>query len=335
MTNIMTAGIKQTVILLLCSTMVTAQTYYGAGAFLNRGMSARSIGLGGACTATVNDPSSIYWNPAGVVSKSGFEIQITDFKDIQFNKSFDDVNYPQFAVTFSPNKPSFTYFHWGIGFGGSAFLVKNIDEYDDESNYIRSFNFGEYATFLSFGIEIQNFRLGISYKYLEQNFGGFYNSSDPNSNKKGVDFGLQFRPINFLSLGVIVRDSMRVGMYDVMPRNITMGIAISIQKFVFAVDYKVDNSTFSRISSGLELNLGKNNVWKIRAGIKDIPIKNYIKNGKELYKLNSKGSIGFGYIWFLKNNTNGITIDLALQQEVYPSFRSPLSRIIATTITIF
>ena len=182
---------------------------------------------------------------------------------------------------------------------------------------------------------MQAFRLGISYKYLEQNFGGFYNSSNPNSNKKGVDFGLQFRPINFLSLGVIVRDSMRVGMYDVMPRNITMGIAISIQKFEFAVDYKVDNSTFSRINSGLEFSLGKNREWKIRVGIKDVPLKNHINNGKELYKLNSKGSIGFGHTWFFKNNTHGLTIDMALQQEVYPSLQSPFSRIIATTITIF
>ena len=320
-------------VMFFCTPMY-GQLYYGAGAFLNQGMSARGLGLGGACIAKVSDPSSVYWNPAGVVNRRGINVQVSDLKNTQFYTTFDDVNYPQFAITYSPPKASFTYFHWGLGLGGSAFFVKGIDEYDEQSNYVRSFSFGEYTLFLSLALETQNFRLGISYKYLEQNVGGFHNSSDLRDNKKGVDLGLQFRPVSFLSFGISIRDRMKIGSYDVIPRTVTTGVAFSSERLELAVDYQISESSFSRINSGMEIRLGKNYEWEIRMGIKDIPLSDRSLPDK-LWKMNSKGSLGFGYTWEFEKVIHGIALDVAIQQEIYPTFLSPFSRIVATTITLF
>ena len=39
-----------------------------AGNFLKIGVGARAVGMGEAFVAVANDPSTIYWNPAGVAS---------------------------------------------------------------------------------------------------------------------------------------------------------------------------------------------------------------------------------------------------------------------------
>lgn len=44
--------------------------------FLNIPIGARSVGMGGAFTAVANDPSSVYWNPAGGVNNSIREVSL-------------------------------------------------------------------------------------------------------------------------------------------------------------------------------------------------------------------------------------------------------------------
>src|SRR5512132_1463695 len=39
-----------------------------SGTFLGIGVGARAVGLGGSFVAVANDPSAIFWNPAGLAS---------------------------------------------------------------------------------------------------------------------------------------------------------------------------------------------------------------------------------------------------------------------------
>ena len=48
-----------------------------AGSFLKIGVGARAVGMGGAFVAVANDPTAIYWNPAGVASIVRREAQVS------------------------------------------------------------------------------------------------------------------------------------------------------------------------------------------------------------------------------------------------------------------
>jgi len=59
-----------------------------AGNFLKIGVGGRAVGMGGAITANVKDPSSLYWNPAGTANAENIEVMvnITDWiLDFQHN----------------------------------------------------------------------------------------------------------------------------------------------------------------------------------------------------------------------------------------------------------
>ena len=71
--------------LLLISFLDAQRLGYGSAGFLKRGMSARAISMGSAYTALVDDPSAVFWNPAGLLNKKEFQVQISDLQDDIFN----------------------------------------------------------------------------------------------------------------------------------------------------------------------------------------------------------------------------------------------------------
>ena len=59
-----------------------------AGAMLEIGIGARAEALGGAFTAVADDPSALYWNPAGITQMNSLTVQFTNtawFVETQFN----------------------------------------------------------------------------------------------------------------------------------------------------------------------------------------------------------------------------------------------------------
>ena len=64
---------------IVITTQVFAQTYVAdvskkgttAATFLSIPQGARAMGMGGAYVSVANDPSAMYWNPAGLTKVSG------------------------------------------------------------------------------------------------------------------------------------------------------------------------------------------------------------------------------------------------------------------------
>ena len=51
-----------------------------AGEYMHIGIGGRSLAMGGAAVATVNDVTSAYWNPAGLTQAKGFQIEFMHTK---------------------------------------------------------------------------------------------------------------------------------------------------------------------------------------------------------------------------------------------------------------
>ena len=73
------------------------QRTIGVGAHLKHGVSARAIGMGSAYTALSEDPSALYWNPAGLAQIKKFELSelIQARKSLIANVSVSNVKKPK------------------------------------------------------------------------------------------------------------------------------------------------------------------------------------------------------------------------------------------------
>jgi len=321
-------------ILIILGLTSHAYSYEGAASFLKRGMSARALGLGGAYTALVNDPSAVYWNPAGIANGLGFSMQISDLKDAQFYSNISDVNYPQMAMTLSPRWKLFTTVTMGIGFGFSGYYVNGIEQYDEQSSYLGDLNYSEMAYYFSYAFGVDNVQMGISYKYLQQDFGIVQRESSIAQNLKGADIGIRYSPFRFLILAITINDKIEVGSKEYTAKAVTSSLAFNFTQLSIATDYSISDISFDRIRSGLEYRIGNEMQYAFRIGVRDIPVRDGNERLSDIIELNAKLALGFGYQYDIGRNGRAIIFDIGVQQEMKPSLVSPFSRIIATTITL-
>ena len=335
----MKVNINKLIIVASIVSVLHGQSYMGSAAFLKRGVSARAIGMGLAYTAQVDDPSASFWNPAGLLNTKGFQIQLSDSQDGLSNfKAFGDVNNPQFGLSYFFRKPLLSNIYWAVGLAASGYFVKGIDEYDYESNFIGSFNYGEYVVFFSTAFKVRIFKLGITWKFIEQNIAvidRFIQNNKESLMKKPHDFGIMFNPTKYLTIGMVIRDSIRVGIYDYYPRSSQLGVkfdlnnieSISLPHIIIATDVIVIENSSNKVNMGCEYkHLFKNNIsLAVRMGLSNLlfSIDENVNYLDKIYSINKKGSVGLGI------EKNKWRFDIAVQQEV---IRNPYSRITVFTI---
>ena len=258
---------KKIILLVTLSTIflqLHGQRAIGVGAHLKHGVSARAIGMGSAYTALSEDPSALYWNPAGIIGTVGSQFQI-DIQDemgpTDFN-SFNENNTVQVAMIHSFRKKLFKRLQVAGGLFISHYSVSDIHEYDDQSNYISDFNFYESFGLTSIAVKYRILDLGFSWKYIKQNFTLAESESHNNREsliRKPHDIGIKIHPFPFLSFGLIIRDSVNVGKYDSYPRSVQSGIAIHTDQlpatFPF-VDLILSLDLISQHLQNKKLNMG-------------------------------------------------------------------------------
>ena len=101
-------------------------------AFLKLGIGARPMGMGSAYVALADDPTALYWNPAGLGSVEGPQVTVMHNEWIQdFRQEFAGVSRP-FGAT-------------AAGLGISGFYSSEFEERDDVGNLIGHFGFNDIA----------------------------------------------------------------------------------------------------------------------------------------------------------------------------------------------
>lgn len=246
-----------------------------AGAFLRVGVGARAIGMGGAFTATANDASAIYWNPAGLGGLQSIEF-VGAYSALSLDRGYNFL-----AGCFPSNSMGTFGISW-INFG-----VGSIEGRDLSGRVTDTFTNSENAFLFSWGKEIKNkFFLGLTAKYLSHSLQNYASTGF------GFDAGLLYRASEVFSIGATFQDlSSQVawdtesGIKEKFPLVSRLGIAVSPADLPFRVglDYvKVQNET-GGINVGCEFQMIQNG--GLRVGFKNgsigaggffkLPVENY------------------------------------------------------------
>jgi hypothetical protein len=178
---------------------ITVEKY--GNEFLNIGVGARGIAMGGSQVASVNDVTSAYWNPAGLLRiKEKYEVGLMHNEYLAGMAKYD---YVGFATPIDSNS------HLGITairFGVDD-IANTLNLYDASGNLsydrITLFSVADYAFLVSYArknVLLEGLNVGANAKIIYRNVGPFANAWG-----FGIDVGAQYIKKNWL-LGVTSRD---------------------------------------------------------------------------------------------------------------------------------
>jgi len=101
-------------------------------AFLKVGIGARAMGMGSAYVALADDPTAVYWNPAGLAGSEDAQVTVMHNEWIQdFRQEFAAVSRPLGKGA--------------AGFGISGFYTSEMEKRDDVGNLTGHFGFNDFA----------------------------------------------------------------------------------------------------------------------------------------------------------------------------------------------
>lgn len=147
------------------------------------GFGAKALGLGQAYTALADDPTAVFWNPAGLEfiksqSATFFHTSLIE------GASYDFLGYAYPTIDIG-----------SFGFGIARYGVSDIEERDIFTNLNGKFSNEEYMVFFSYAKSLPWFDLtpGISVRWLRQGFSNL-SSGDLVESGVGADLGLMYTP---------------------------------------------------------------------------------------------------------------------------------------------
>ncbi len=161
-----------------------------AATFLSIAQGARGMAMGGAFVAVVNDPSAMYWNPAGLTEVEGISFLVdntTWIADIQYN-------YIGATVSAGP-----------VGVLGLNVTMSNIGDMavttvDKQEGTGEVFSVSDIAVGLSYAIKLTDaFSIGFTPKFVHQKIWKM------SATAFAVDLGVKYRtPFEGFTLGMSI-----------------------------------------------------------------------------------------------------------------------------------
>jgi hypothetical protein len=256
-----------------------------AGEFMNLGIGGRSLAMGGAGTAIVNDVTSAYWNPAGLTQAKGFQIEFMHTK--QFISSIQQ-NYLGLSTEYD-EKSTFAVSLFYLTVGG---IKDSRYAWDDDlakldPSKINTFTTGDYIFQASYGRKMNdNLAVGFNIKGIYRDY------HVETALGIGFDAGIQYQLIDNLILGAMLRDitttmiswstgekefitpSMRIGAsyrFDIPSIKMHVQPAADFNVLFEGRDYAAQLNAGSASFDGFYgLEVGYNDKIAVRAGLDDL-----------------------------------------------------------------
>lgn len=291
-----------------------AAAYAGTdpSAFLNAGVGARALGMGGAFVSVSDDPTAMYWNPAGLgkinrisVTAMGQSMASTDWetlKDIAPGYQFIGITFPLNTFTFPGlNNESNTF---GVGMISTSLDDIPYTSVDANGVITRdTFEDSEKAYYISYGFPVMrredNLFVGATLKYITQEF-----TKVPGASASGYDLdaGLIYGLGNFCA-GVVVQRGVQLswanGHKDSGPLVTKFGVS---NLFPLGREYALLGSADlvqrqgqpATVNAGTELRYEREVFGPV--GISGV----YLRAGIDGYAVEDR----FGYRDYMNNNIN-------------------------------
>jgi hypothetical protein len=179
---------------------LSAQVLKYSNEFLSIGVGSRALGMGQAVTASTDDVSSGYWNPAGL-GRMKTPLQAT-FMHSEYFAGIAKYDYGAVAKTIDSSSAfSFSVVRFGVDDIPNTINLINSNGQIDYSKITR-FSAQDYGFFLSYGrkLKIEGLQAGGSFKIVRRTIGDFAGCWGI-----GLDGGLQYQK-NKWQFGFMGRD---------------------------------------------------------------------------------------------------------------------------------
>ncbi|HGY54434.1 MAG TPA: hypothetical protein ENK44_01905 [Caldithrix abyssi] len=192
--SVLCAGLAS--VLILFSFASAGENGGYAGSFLRMGLGAPSLAQGNATIAGTPNAYSFYYNPASVAFLDG-KVASLSYSFLTLDRRF---NYIGFAM---PIKPAAGFSLGWINSGNADFPGYNSlgEEYGQISHSLN-------AVYFSFARKFgKRVSVGLSVKYMWERINDGGVSFDYSSTGVGWDVGIYYRPLDNLTLAVMVQDA--------------------------------------------------------------------------------------------------------------------------------
>ena len=215
---------------LLCclSLFITSNIFAGtdAAAFLKKSVGAKAIAMGGAFTSVADDPTAIYWNPAGLASiqmysfsamgSTGASDKYPGLKDIVPTHNFFALTVPLSKFTNALGKTV-------VGIGYISSKMDNIPHTNSQAERLGTISDTDNAYYLSAGVPIwessTSLYVGASLKYISKEMSGIGVSDS------GMDFDVGvIYSIDALNFGAVLQKGVTIG-EDSAPLTTKVGVS--------------------------------------------------------------------------------------------------------------
>ena len=242
---------------------LAAQDEEGSGGTesnLSAGYGARAMSLGGAFTAMADDPTAVFWNPAGLE-------YINQQSATFFHTSlWEGTSYDFLGYVF----PTIKYGSFGAGIGRIG--VGDIPQIDEQGLSVsgNTFSYSEYHFYFSYAREVlERFTPGLTVRVVRRGWSGLVNTNSPSDFGVGLDLGAIYKPdwygeiwVQDWSFGFkmhnFISPQINEGLEaDDFPLNIRLGAAKKFRvsggdAVNYLLDFDISTRRSFRVHTGLE-----------------------------------------------------------------------------------